>query len=89
MKSSLHFPLNSIYEEKIYTKEYRHFFGIKIIIINKNKHQEITNLLNKGKFKVVPFSNNYYKLNIEGFMDYFISYYSENLFVKSKKYFIT
>ena len=38
---------------------------------------------------MVHFSNNFYKLNIEGFMDHFISYNSENLFVKVKKDFIT
>lgn len=87
VKSSLFLPVISINDNNIYTRQYRHFYALKVVIINNNTFQETTNLLNEGKFKIIPFSNNYYKLQLNGYQDYFISYNPEGIIVMSDKWF--
>ena len=83
LKSCLFLPISSIKEDKIFTKEYRYFYGLKLIIINENKPEETASLLDEGKFKIIPFSNNYYQINLDGLKKYFISYNDEDIFVKT------
>ena len=37
LKSNIFLPVSSINDKEIYTKEYRHFYALKIIITNYNK----------------------------------------------------
>ena len=63
-KSCLHLDIHSINSKKIFTKQNRKFFGLKLVVIKNNNYDLIPKLLDEGKFKVLPFSNKYY--NNEG-----------------------
>ena len=78
LKSIIKLPIYSINDEdNIYTRQYRHFFGLKVIVTNKHYHAEVKNVLDEGKFKVIPFSNNFFLLKINNYLDYYISYNAE------------
>ena len=66
-KSLINLKMHSINERKVYTKENRKFYGLKVVIIKNENYFKIPDLLDKGKFKVIPFSNQYYELEYPGF----------------------
>lgn len=87
-KSCIHLNIQSINEKKIYTKEYKYFYGLKLLLINEkaaNKKDYIINLLDAGKYKVIPFSNNYSKLKF-GKTEYNISYNGTGVFLVDRHY---
>lgn len=88
LKSCIFLPVNSINDKEIYTKEYRHFYALKIIITKIKEAYKTKYLLNEGKYKIIPFSNNYFKIIIEGYQDYYISYNDEGIFIKNNDKFL-
>ena len=85
-KSCLHLDLHSINNKEIYTKQNREFFGLKLVIIKNKKYNLIPRLLDTGKFKVIPFSNKYYKLQYLHCEPLLISYNDEGVFVANEDF---
>lgn len=81
IKSCLNLNIHSINNNQIYTKEYRKFYGLKLVVIKNQKYYLIPKCLDKGKFKVIPFSNKYFRLKYLNCIPLFISYNSEGVFV--------
>ena len=80
-KSCLHLDIHSINSKKIFTKQNRKFFGLKLVVIKNNNYDLIPKLLDEGKFKVLPFSNKYYKMKYFNCEPLLISYNNEGVFV--------
>ena len=72
-KSLFFLPLRSINDINLYTKEYRHLYALKLVIFDEYKPHKICKFLDEGRFRIIPFSNDYYKIFIQGFKTYFIS----------------
>ena len=85
-KSCLHLDINSINSKKIYTKQNRKFFGLKLVVIKNNNYDLIPILLDEGKFKVLPFSNKYYRLKYFNCEPLLISYNNERVFVTDENF---
>ena len=81
IKSCLNLNIHSINNNQIYTKEYRKFYGLKLVVIKNQKYYLIPKCLDKGKFKVIPFSNKYFRLKYLNCIPLFISYNAEGVFV--------
>ena len=67
-KSCVKLKIKSINNKKIYTKQYRHFAGLKVLLINENRDIKdivyyIKNKLDEGQYKVIPYSNYYYSIS--------------------------
>ena len=84
-KSLINLKIHSINERKVYTKENRKFYGLKVVIIKNENYFKIPDLLDKGKFKVIPFSNQYYELEYPGFNKIYILINSKNLKIRKDK----
>jgi len=87
-KSCIHLNIQSINEKNIYTKEYKYFYGLKLLLINEEAayiNNYIINLLDAGKYKVIPFSNNYSKLKF-GKAKFNISYNGSGVFLVDRYY---
>ena len=84
-KSLINLKVRSINERKVYTKENRKFYGLKLIIIRDKKYNKIPDLLDNGKFKVIPFSNKYYEIQYPGHNKIYISINSKNLKIRKDK----
>ena len=82
-KSLFFLPLRSINDINLYTKEYRHLYALKLVIFDEYKPHKICKFLDEGRFRIIPFSNDYYKIFIQGFKTYFISYNSEKISVQT------
>ena len=80
-KSCLHLDIHSINSKKIFTKQNRKFFGLKLVVIKNNNYDLIPKLLDEGKFKVLPFSNKYYRMKYFNCEPLLISYNNEGVFV--------
>ena len=80
-KSCLNLNIHSINNNQIYTKEYRKFYGLKLVVIKNKKYYLIPKCLDKGNFKVIPFSNKYFRLKYLNCIPLFISYNAEGVFV--------
>ena len=78
-KSYVHLKIKSINEKSLFTAQYNHFFGLKILLIKREKKSGLSDyiksLLDEGKYKVIPFSNDYTKLTYNNKV-YYISYNS-------------
>lgn len=83
LKSSIYLPVSSINDKEIFTKEYRHFYALKMIITKRKEAYETKYLLDEGKYKIIPFSNNYFKIILKGYQDYYISYNDEVIFIEN------
>ena len=83
-KSCSHLDIHSINETKVYTNEYKKFFGLKLVLIKNEKYNLIPDLLDKGKFKVIPFSNKYYELKHPNYYHIFISINKKHLDIKKQ-----
>lgn len=73
-KSCVNLKIKSINDKSIFTKQYRHFGGLKILLIySEQKYYErteyIKDLLDKGKYRVIPASS----------YSYTISFYSQKI----------
>ena len=55
-------------------------FILKIIITKRKEAYETTYLLDEGKYKIIPFSNNYFKIILKRYQDYYISYNDEGIY---------
>ena len=87
-KSCVNLKIKSINEKKLYTREYKHFWGLKLILIkqvNNLPEDYIGRLLDEGKYKVVSFSNNYTKLSYEN-NNFYISYNGKGLYLLDEYY---
>ena len=87
-KSCINLKIKSINEKKLYTREYKHFWGLKLILIrqvNNLAEDYIERLLDEGKYKVVSFSNNYIKLSYET-NNFYISYNGKGLYLLDEYY---
>lgn len=90
-KSCVNLCLRSINDPNIYTKEYRHFAGIKLLLVKNNYEKKedisdyITNLLDNGKYKVIPYSNYYYKIKFRH-IQFYISFSGNDLIMKNYYY---
>ena len=84
-KSLINLKIHSINERKVYTKKNRKFYGLKVVIIKNENYFKIPDLLDKGKFKVIPFSNQYYELEYPGFNKIYILINSKNLKIRKDK----
>ena len=103
-KSCVNLCIKSINDPNIYSKEYRHFARIKLLLIkSKYKSKEenseyITNILDNGMYKVIPYSNYYYKIKFHKcefyisysgnqliLQDYYYNYIDKLLYIKHKK----
>ena len=87
-KSCINLKIKSINEKRLYTRRYKHFFGLKLILIKKVNNlpvDYIERLLDEGKYKVVAFSNNYTKISC-GNINYYISYNGEGLYLYDEYY---
>ena len=73
-KSCLNLNIHSINNNQIYTKKYRKFYGLKLVVIKNKKYYLIPKCLDRGKFKVIPFSNKYFRLKYLNCIPLFISY---------------
>ena len=80
-KSCLNLNIHSINNNHIYTKGYRKFYGLKLVVIKNQKYYLIPKCLDKSKFKVIPFSNKYFRLKYLNCIPLFISYNAEGVFV--------
>lgn len=88
--SLVNLNINSINEKIIYTKEYRKVYGLKLVLCKKyhkeyNNEDYISRLLDEGKYKIVPFSNNYFEVTYE-IRSFYISYNEDGLFLKERNY---
>ena len=77
----------SINDKRIYTKNYRQFYALKIILINSyNNNKNYKNkLLEKGEYKILPFSNNYFKLFINNNDPIKVSYHDKEIYIINNK----
>ena len=77
----------SINDKRIYTKNYRQFYALKIILINSyNNNKNYKNkLLEKGEYKILPFSNNYFKLFINNNDPIKVSYHDKEFYIINNK----
>lgn len=76
-KTLINLNVKSINDTSIYTKQYRHFFGLKILIVNRNtNNNDIIKMLDEGIFRIIPFSNKYYEISFKycNIQKYFIGY---------------
>ena len=78
-KSCVNLNIKSINERKVYARQYRHFFGLKVLMLNKknisfNLKDYVENPLDTGKFKVIPLSRDYYEMYLNGYKKYYICY---------------
>ena len=78
-KSFVNLNIKSINERKVYTRQYRHFFGLKVIMLNKkiisyNIKYYVRKNSDTGKFKVIHLSRNYYEMYLKGYQKYYICY---------------
>ena len=80
-KSLTNLNIHSINDRKIYTKENKIFFGLKLVIVKNGKYDKIPKFLDSGKFKVIPYSNKYYEINYPGYNKLYISINSKQLFI--------
>ena len=85
-KSCLNLNIHSINNNQIYTKEYRKFYGLKLVVIKNQKYYLIPKCLDKGKFKVIPFSNKYFRLKYLNCIPLFISYNAEGVFIVKENF---
>ena len=78
----------SINDKEIYTKNYRHFHGLKIVLTNfKNNNMFFkSNLLEKGIYKIIPYSNNFFKLKIIDSDPILISYHYYEIIIVNNNY---
>ena len=82
-KTCINMKVKSINEKKVYTKECRKFYGLKILITKAFSTKKYkSQLLEEGKFKVIPFSNNYFKIYLKNYDVYKISYNNEGITIK-------
>ena len=86
---SFFYLLNSIKDINLYTWEYHRFYALKLIIINEYESDKIQTLLDEWKFRIIPFSNNFYSISLPGYEKYFISYNDEGIFVKANNKYIS
>ena len=68
-KSCVNLKIKSINDKSIFSKQYRHFAGLKILLIfSKQKDYErieyIKDLLDKGKYRVIPASSYSYTISL-------------------------
>ena len=81
--------IKSINDKNIFTKQYHHFSGLKLILCSDNYGSDITEFITKmldtGKYKVIPYSNYYYCITYKTEW-YYISFNSENLILQDEKY---
>ena len=90
-KSCLHLKVKSINDKKIYTRQRRHLFGLKLLLINKKNvlidmDDYIAELLDEGQYKIVPFSNYYYEIAYGNQESYYISFNNKGLFIVDEFY---
>ena len=86
-KSCVNLNIKSINDRNVFPKEYRHFSGLKLILVDdtfKSKNF-ITKLLDEGNYKVIPYSNYYYKITFNH-KDFYISYNEKKLSVMDYYY---
>ena len=89
-KSCVNLKIKSIKDKNIFTKQYRHFSGLKVLLIYDNhnfkeKVNYIKKLLDNGKYKVIPTSEHYYKISFSD-QHYYISFDGKNLIVCDEGY---
>ena len=78
----------SINDKEIYTKNYHHFHALKIVLTNfKNNHMSFkSKLLEKGKYKIIPYSNNFFQLKISDTDPILISYHYYEIIIVNNNY---
>ena len=78
----------SINDKEIYTKNYRHFHGLKIVLTNSKNNNWFfkSNLLEKGIYKIIPYSNNFFKLKIIDSDPILISYHYYEIIIVNNNY---
>ena len=69
-KSCANLKIESIKDKNIFTKQYRHFIGLKILLIysghNKNERiKYIKDILDKGEYRVIPASSYSYSISFK------------------------
>ena len=89
-KSCVNLKIKSINNKKIYTKQYRHFAGLKVLLINENRDIKdivyyIKNKLDEGQYKVIPYSNYYYSISFYN-QYFYISYYKGEVVLQDNYY---
>ena len=88
-KTCVNLKVKSINDKDIYSEQYRHFGGLKILLIKskgiKDEEETISDMLDNGEYKVIPYSNYYYKITY-GKKYYYISYNRNGLFFRDFKY---
>ena len=67
-KSCVNLKIKSINDKSIFSKQYRHFAGLKILLIYNNQEyyktiEYIKNLLDKGNYRVIPASSYSYTIS--------------------------
>ena len=83
-KTSINLKAKSINERKVFTREYRIFHGIKILIVEGIRNKVYNSkLLKNGKFRVIPFSNNFFKIGLKYYDNYFISYNNQGVIIET------
>ena len=75
-KSCVNLKIKSINDRNIFTKQYRHFAGIKLLLVynycrnhkdlNYERTKFIQELLDNGDYKVIPMSSYYYTITFNG-----------------------
>ena len=90
-KSCVNLGVKSINDPNIYTKQYRHFAGLKLLLIyNYNYNIDdisdyIAKQMDEGLYKVIPLSPYYYQIKI-GSYKYFITYTGNEIILQNYKY---
>lgn len=85
-KTCINTKAQSINEKTVYTKKYRKFFGLKILVTKAYSNKKYkSKLLREGKFRVIPFSNNFFKISLKGYDAYKLSYNNEGITIESNK----
>lgn len=76
-KSCVNLKIKSVNDNNIFTKQYRHFSGLKLLLIYytqkpDDKANYIRDFLDSGKYKVIPTSSHYYKIFLQSILLYII-----------------